>query len=159
MNELVVIGKIVSTFGVKGELKVISDFKYQDRAFKIGSKILLNNIEHTITSIRRHKQYILITLDNIYDINKVLDFIGYNIYYAKDNLNLASNEYLDSDLINALVIDEDKKIGTINEIMDNGIYKLVKVNKIIIPLVDNYVIRFDKDKKILYTKNTKDLII
>ena len=36
MNEMIFIGKSTSTFGIKGELKVRSDFKYLDKAYKIG---------------------------------------------------------------------------------------------------------------------------
>ena len=43
MNELIIIGKTVSTHGIKGELKVISDFEYTDKAYVIGNKILINN--------------------------------------------------------------------------------------------------------------------
>ena len=39
MNEMIYIGKTVSTFGIKGELKVISDFEKCDKAYKIGNKI------------------------------------------------------------------------------------------------------------------------
>ena len=55
MNEMVYIGKTVSTFGIKGELKVISDFEFCDKAYKINNKILINNIEHIISGVRYHK--------------------------------------------------------------------------------------------------------
>ena len=34
MNNKVYIGKIVSTHGIKGELRIISDFEYKDKALK-----------------------------------------------------------------------------------------------------------------------------
>ena len=49
MNEMIYIGKTVSTFGIKGELKVISDFEYCDRAYQVNKKILINNIEQRFT--------------------------------------------------------------------------------------------------------------
>ena len=59
MNEMIYIGKTVSTFGIKGELKVISDFEKCDKAYKIGNRVLINNIEHVISGIRYHKNNIL----------------------------------------------------------------------------------------------------
>ncbi len=79
MNELIIIGKTVSTHGIKGELKVISDFEYIDKAYVIGNKILINNIEHIISSVRYHKQYILLGIDNLTNINDILEYVGYNI--------------------------------------------------------------------------------
>ena len=37
------IGKIVNTFGIKGELKIVSNFEMANRAFKKGNKIIINN--------------------------------------------------------------------------------------------------------------------
>lgn len=160
MNEMIYIGKTVSTFGIKGELKVISDFKYCDKAYKVGNKVLINNIEHIISSIRYHKNYVLLKIDNLNNINDILKYVGFNIYIKRLDLNLSKDEFLYKDLINSEVIDEDDtKLGKIIEVV-NGINVLIKVKgtkEFYIPLIDNYVKRFDLDKKILYTKNAKEL--
>lgn len=160
MNEMIYIGKTVSTFGIKGELKVISDFEYCDKAYKVGNKVLINNIEHIISSIRYHKNYVLLKIDNLNNINDILKYVGYNIYIKRLDLNLSKDEFLYKDLINSEVIDEDDtKLGKVIEVV-NGINVLIKVKgtkEFYIPLIDNYVKRFDLDKKILYTKNAKEL--
>ena len=160
MNEMIYIGKTVSTFGIKGELKVISDFEYCDKAYKVGNKVLINNIEHIISSIRYHKNYVLIKIDNLNNINDILKYVGFNIYIKRLDLNLSKDEFLYKDLINSEVVDEDDtKLGKIIEVV-NGINVLIKVKgtkEFYIPLIDNYVKRFDLDKKILYTKNAKEL--
>ena len=160
MNEMIYIGKTVSTFGIKGELKVISDFEYCDKAYKVGNKVLINNIEHIISSIRYHKNYVLLKIDNLNNINDILKYVGFNIYIKRLDLNLSKDEFLYKDLINSEVVDEDDtKLGKIIEFV-NGINVLIKVKgtkEFYIPLIDNYVKRFDLDKKILYTKNAKEL--
>lgn len=160
MNEMIYIGKTISTFGIKGELKVISDFEYCDKAYKVGNKVLINNIEHIISSIRYHKNYVLLKIDNLNNINDILKYVGFNIYIKRLDLNLSKDEFLYKDLINSEVIDEDDtKLGKIIEVV-NGINVLIKVKgtkEFYIPLIDNYVKRFDLDKKILYTKNAKEL--
>ena len=160
MNEMIYIGKTVSTFGIKGELKVISDFEYCDKAYKVGNKVLINNIEHVISGIRYHKNYVLLKIDNLNNINNILKYVGFNIYIKRLDLNLSKDEFLYKDLINSEVIDEDDtKLGKIIEVV-NGINVLIKVKgtkEFYIPLIDNYVKKFDLDKKILYTKNAKEL--
>ena len=37
--ELVRIGKIVNTHGIKGELRILSDFEFKDKVFKKGIKV------------------------------------------------------------------------------------------------------------------------
>ena len=160
MNEMIYIGKTVSTFGIKGELKVISDFEYCDRAYQVNKKILINNIEHVISGIRYHKNYVLLKIDNLNNINDILKYVGFNIYIKRLDLNLSKDEFLYKDLINSEVVDEDDtKLGKIIEVV-NGINVLIKVKgtkEFYIPLINNYVKRFDLDKKILYTKNAKEL--
>ena len=50
MDEYVYIGKIVNTHGIKGELRLLSDFKYKDRVFLENRKIYIgeDKIEETI---------------------------------------------------------------------------------------------------------------
>ena len=161
MNEMIYIGKTVSTFGIKGELKVISDFEYCDRAYQIDKKILINNIEHVISGIRYHKNYVLLKIENLHNINDILKYVGFNIYIKRIDLGLKEDEYLYKDLINSEVIDDDNtKLGKVIEVL-NGNNVLIKVKgskEFLIPLIDNYISKFDLNKKILYTKNAKELI-
>ena len=161
MNEMIYIGKTVSTFGIKGELKVISDFEYCDRAYQVNKKILINNIEHIISGIRYHKNYVLLKIDNLNNINDILKYVGFNIYIKRIDLGLKGCEYLYKDLINSEVIDDDNtKLGKIIEVL-NGNNVLIKVKgskEFLIPLIDNYISKFDLNKKTLYTKNAKELI-
>mgnify|MGYP000557384191 FL=1 len=161
MNEMIYIGKTVSTFGIKGELKVISDFEYCDRAYQVNKKILINNIEHVISGIRYHKNYVLLKIDNLNNINDILKYVGFNIYIKRIDLGLKESEYLYKDLINSEVIDDDNtKLGKVIEVL-NGNNVLIKVKgskEFLIPLIDNYISKFDLNKKILYTKNAKELI-
>ncbi len=160
MNEMIYIGKTVSTFGIKGELKVISNFEKCDKAYKVGNKVLINNIEHTISGIRYHKNYILLEIDNLKNINDILKYVGFNIYIKRIDLNLSEDEFLYKDLIGSTVLDEGANIGKVISIED-GINLLIKVKldkEYYIPYVDEYIVKFDLDKKILYTKNAKNLI-
>lgn len=161
MNEMIFIGKSTSTFGIKGELKVRSDFNYLDKAYKIGNVILINNIEHKISGVRYHKNHVLLKIDNLENINDVLDYVGYNIYIKRSDLNLSSNEYLDSDLINSDVINDGINLGKVIDVI-RGVNTLIKVSgKVMfyIPYVDEYIINFDLENKKLYTKNCEDLIM
>lgn len=162
MNEMIYIGKTVSTFGIKGELKVISDFEKCDKAYKIGNKILINNIEHVISGIRYHKNYILLEIDDLKNINNILKYVGFNIYIKRMDLHLEENEFLYKDLINSDVIDNDgSNLGKIIEV-EQGVNLLIKVKgskEFYIPYVDEYIISFDLNNKELYTKNAKDLIL
>lgn len=163
MNELVIVGKVINFFGIKGELKILSDFDKVDLAYKVGMSIMIKEEWLTITSVRKHKNYILIRVNNINDINQITKYIGYNVYVKKIDLNLKDDEYLLDDLIGAKVMEDKMFMG---EIIDayiapgSSYVRVLKDNKeYLIPLVDAYIKKFDKYNKILYTNNAKNLII
>ena len=126
------------------------------------NKILINNIEHVISGIRYHKNYILLEIDDLKNINNILKYVGFNIYIKRMDLHLEENEFLYKDLISSDVIDNDgSNLGKIIEV-EQGVNLLIKVKgskEFYIPYVDEYIINFDLNNKKLYTKNAKDLIL
>ena len=59
----VLIGRMVNTHGLKGEVRILSSFKYKDRVFKVGMKIYIgkDKVCEEITSYRFHKIYDMVT--------------------------------------------------------------------------------------------------
>lgn len=100
MNNEHYIGKIVATFGIKGELKVYSESDFLDFRFRNGAKIILRNGKTTkeveVTSSRVHKQYTLITVNHLNDINLVLNYVGSSIYSLENPLWKKMNFMLNS---------------------------------------------------------------
>ena len=92
--ELIYVGKIVNTFGIKGELKIVSRFEMAKRVFVKGNHLIINKTNYEITNVRFHKNNYLVELNNIKDINKIEYLINEEVYFAKENLNLTANEYL-----------------------------------------------------------------
>lgn len=163
MNELVCIGKVINFFGIKGELKVLTNFDKKELVYKVGMPIKIKEEDLTITSIRVHKNYYLIRVNDINDINKITKYIGYNIYVKKEDIILEEDDYLLEELIGATVTEGNKNIGKVTEIYTSNYNNYVKVlyNKksFLIPIIKEYIIKFDRDKKILYTNNALSLII
>lgn len=163
MEELVIAGKVINFFGIKGELKVKSNFDKKERVFKIGNNILINNEPLKITSVRIHKNNYLIRVNDINDINLVTKYIGYNVYFKKSDLGLTDNEYILEELIGADVMDNNENIGKVIEIYTSSNMNYIKVkysNKTyLIPLIDEYIDHFDRDTKTIYTNNGKSLCL
>ena len=82
----VYIGKIVATHGIKGEVKIISDFPYKEKAFRIGSSLLIDQESLKIERYRQHQNYDMITFCNYHDINEVEKFIQKEVYKEKEEL-------------------------------------------------------------------------
>ena len=163
MEELVIVGKVINFFGIKGELKVKSDFDKRSRVFKIGNHILINNELLKITSVRIHKNNYLIRVNDINDINLVTKYIGFNVYFKKSDLGLTENEYILEELIGATVVDGNENIGKVLEIYTSSNMNYIKVeysNKTyLIPLIDEYIDHINRETKTIYTNNGKSLCL
>ena len=74
-QELIYIGEIIGTFGIKGELKVFSESDFIDYRFRKGALVKIvskkEKLEVEITSMRIYKNNVLITINNWNDINLV----------------------------------------------------------------------------------------
>lgn len=135
----VYIGKIVSTHGIKGEIKIKSCFQYKDKVFKVGNYLLIDDKEYVIKSYRVHKGFDMVTLNDYDDINQILFLMKKNVYYDYSSLNLSDSEVLDSDLIDYKVLTNDGKEGIIKEI-----FFASEKNKIMRVLLDKeYLIPFN----------------
>ena len=151
--EKIYIGKIVSTHGIKGELKILSDFDYKSKVFVVGNKLVIDDKEYTIKSYRVHKNFDMVCLNDYKDINEVLFLLKKDVYVYKDSLNFNDGEILDEDLITYKVLTNTGKVGIIKEI-----FKASETNKIIRVLFDKEVlIPYSFIKKI--DKSNKEVIV
>ena len=157
MNK-VYIGKIINTHGIKGEIKILSNFDKKEKVFIKGNKLIIDGKTYVIENYRKHQKYDLVKLKDYDNINFVLELVGKEVYVDRNDILLNKDEYLLVDLINAKVIDDDKTLGEITDIVYGVSCNYVKVDdKYLIPLVDEYVIKFDKIKNFLYTKKASQL--
>ena len=76
MNDYILIGKIVNTHGIKGEIRIISDFELKEKVFKPNTTIYIGQEkeEAKIVSYRQHKMFDMVLLENKNDIDEVLKY-------------------------------------------------------------------------------------
>jgi len=156
--ELVYVGKIVNTHGIKGELRILSDFELKNKIFNKGSKIFIDSNEYIIDSYRFHKIFDMITLTGYNNINDVLFLKGKKVYCRRDDLNLNENEYLISDLIGMDVYYNNELIGIIKEVSrdKNPLIKLS--NNKLIPYNDNFIDSVNLKQRQVVLKNCEGLL-
>ena len=151
--ELVRIGKIVNTHGIKGELRILSDFEFKDKVFKKGVKVYVGKKkkEFIINSYRFHKIFDMVTFEGFNNINDVEYLKGDFVYVNEEDLNLKENEILKSKLIGF--------VGKITEIFWAKANDVIRVNEnILIPYVDEFIEKLDKENKKIYVKNVRGLL-
>ena len=152
--EKVYVGKIVSTHGIKGEIRILNQFNFKDKVFKIGNKLIIDDKEYEIKSHRVHKGFDMVTLDDYHDINEVLFLMKKNVYFDKDELGLEDDEVLDEDLLEYKVISNDGRIGSIMEVFyASPTNKVIRVNfdkEFLVP--SSFFTKVDKKNKTIYVE-------
>ena len=164
MNDYVFVGKIINTFGIKGELKVLSDFEFKEKVFKKDFNVYIGNekIKEVVNTYRHHQEYELLTLMGYNNINDVLKYKGNDIYIKRSDLKLEDSEYLLSDLIDLDVYDEDKYIGKVIDYTETKEYYLIKVHldkDYYIPCISHFIKKVDLKNKRINTNKGSDLIL
>lgn len=155
------IGKIVNTHGIKGELRIISDFPYKDQVFKSNTKIYIGKKKELeiIEKYRFHKIFDMVVLKGHYDINEVLPYKGKDVYIDREETKIEG--MLEEDYIGLNVYSNNVLKGIIV-----GILKGVKQDNLIIennnkkyyvPKVDAFIKKIDLENKTIEIEEIEGL--
>lgn len=156
------VGKLVNTHGIKGEVRVLSNFRYKDKVFKKGFVFYIgkDKLKYEIESYRTHKNFDMFVFKDNHDINLIEHLKGSFVYIKKEDMILEENEFLSVDLIGFSVIINDKIIGKISDVLDTPANEvLVLDNNIMIPYVKDFIIKIDKAEKLVYVNDVKGLVV
>lgn len=114
--DYVLIGKIINTFGIRGELKVNSYTDFAKERFKKGSTVYVGekHLPFTVKGYREHKGFLLVSFKDHEDINLVEKYKNQLLYKAKEDIKpLKKGEYYFSDLIDLTVFVEAEEVGKV----------------------------------------------
>lgn len=155
------IGKLVNTHGIKGEVRILSNFRHIDKVFIKDMKFYVgkDKKEYIVETYRKHKNFHMVVFKDNYDINLIEHLKGSFVYINKEDLKLDKNTYLAVDLIGFNVIINDKLIGVISDVLDTPANEvLVLDNKVMIPYVKAFINKVDMDNKEVVVNDVKGLL-
>ncbi len=141
MEDMLQVGVITQTHGIRGEVKV---FPTTDDAarFKKLKKVTLDNgkerRELEIASVKFFKNLVILKFKGIDNINDVEKYKKAPLYVTReDAVPLGENEYFIADLIGLKVIsDEGEELGILDDVLQTGAN-------------DVYVVKCDNGEEIL----------
>lgn len=167
------IGKIINTFGIKGEVKV---FPYTDdiRRFDDLTEFYLSTNDdasdtefdgaqiYKKSSVKYSKGIALLGIIGIDTIEKAKIILHNNIYVNRKNaVKLNDGECYVQDLIGADAVLDEKIIGKVTSIMKTGANDVLEVNmndkEILIPLVNDFIIKLEPQENKVILKTIEGL--
>lgn len=160
------VGRIVNTHGIRGEVRILSTTDFEEKRFAVGNKLAAFKKDDkkptwvTIESMRRHKNFILLTFEGMYNINFVEPFKEGMLKITKDQMSddlLEENEYFFHDIIGCSVVSEEgETIGAVTDILQTGANDVWVVKgakkEHYIPYIEDIVkeINIDEKKIVIY---------
>ena len=155
INNLVYVGYVTGVFGIKGEIKCNFETNHLKDILIINNYLYINNDKYTISSIKNNNNHYIVGLKEIDDISKVDDLLRKKIYINRsDYTNI---DYFTFELFNLNIIDNEKKVGIIEEVLYNKNNLLIKTGNMLIPLVDKYVKEINVEKGFISVKDIEEL--
>ena len=125
MQDLLQVGAIIKTHGIKGEVKVYPLTDDVQRFKKLKEVILepeKDNIILEIESVKFQKNIVILKFKGFDSINDIEVHVKKGIFVTrKDAVPLDEDEYFVADLIGLdVVTDEDKEFGVVKDVLHTG---------------------------------------
>lgn len=153
MEDLLQVGIITSTHGVRGEVKVYPTTD-DPRRFRRLKEVVLDtgkekmNLE--IESVKFFKQFVILKFKGLDNINYIEKYRQKSLYVTRKNaVRLQRDEYFIADLIGLKVQDEDgKELGTVKDVIETGANDVYEVEmadgkSLLLPAIKQCILNVD----------------
>ncbi|MBS6195015.1 MAG: 16S rRNA processing protein RimM [Clostridiales bacterium] len=125
MEQLLQVGVISSTHGIRGEVKVFPTTDDANRFKKLKDVILDTGREQKplkIEGVKFFKQFVILKFKDIDNINDIEKYKGKSLYVTREQaVKLEKDEYFIADLIDMQVFLEDgTAFGVLTDVMQTG---------------------------------------
>ena len=160
-QEKVLIGKVGSPVGIKGEFRV-NLYSQDSGNLKEGKVLLLERAEKSVSGaiekVRYQKDKPVVRLTGIEDRNAAEDIRGMDVsIYAKDMEELPEGEHYVRDLIGCRVVDIAQggaEIGVLKDVIQNTAQSVLDVStpdgkQVLIPAVDAFLRSIDEEAGVI----------
>ena len=153
MEDLLQVGIIASTHGVRGEVKVYPTTD-DPRRFRRLKEVVLDtgkekmNLE--IEGVKFFKQFVILKFKGLDNINDIEKYRQKSLYVTRKNaVRLQRDEYFIADLIGLKVQDDDgKELGTVQEVIETGATDVYEVEmadgkSLLLPAIKQCILNVD----------------
>ena len=153
MEELLQVGVITSTHGVRGEVKVFPTTDDPER-FKTLKHVLLDTGREKksleIQGVKFFKQFVILKFKGLDNINDIEKYRQKSLYVTRKNaVRLQRDEYFIADLIGLKVQDEDgTELGTVKDVIETGANDVYEVEmadgrSLLLPAIKQCILNVD----------------
>lgn len=168
MEDILRVGVITTTHGIRGEVKVFPTTDDPKRFKKLKAVLLDTGKERRkmeIESCRFQKNLVILKFKGIDNINDVEQYKKCDLYVSRKNaVTLAPNENFIVDLIGLLVVLEDgTKFGTLVDVIQTGandvyVVKTEEGKEVLLPAISECILDVNLDTQTVTIHLMKGLV-
>lgn len=157
MENLLQVGVISSTHGIRGEVKIFPTTDDVNRFKKLKNVILDTGREQReleIQGVKFFKQFVILKFKGIDNINDIEKYKGKSLYVTREHaVKLDRDEYFIADLIDMQVLLEDGSVfGTLTDVMKTGandVYciQTEQYGEVLVPAIGECILQVDVEEK------------
>ncbi len=157
MEDLLQVGAITQTHGLKGEVKVFPTTDDVKRFKKLKEVILDTGKEKMvleIENVRFFKQFAILKFKGFDNINDIERYKGKSLYVTRENaVKLKKDEYFIADLIDVKVYDEqDTYMGILKDVIVTGANDVYEIaledgRTLLLPAIKQCVLDVDMEQR------------
>lgn len=157
MEDLLRVGVISSTHGIRGEVKVFPTTDDAKRFKKLKEVLVetdgvLSPLQ--IQQVKFFKNMVILKFKGLDDINLVEGYKGKNLLVTRQNaVSLEEDEYFIADLIGMQVIDEERQLtGILQDVMPTGANDVYRIGledgrELLLPAIHDCVLNVDMENR------------
>ena len=168
MEQMLQVGILSSTHGVRGEMKVFPTTDDAARFKKLKSVLLDTGSglkEMQIEGVKFFKQFVFVKFEGINDINDVEQYRRCPLMVSRKNaVPLEEDEYYVADLIGLSIVDDSGvTIGTLLNVIETGANDVYEVltedgGHILLPAIKDCILDVDTEEGIILVHLLKGLV-
>ena len=145
-------GKIINTFGIRGEVKLepwcdSADFLRRIKTLYIDGK------PRKVLSAKVHKGMLLVLFEGVEDVNTAMTLKNKIVYFDRADVRLPKGRFFFADILGASVVDEaGNEVGKLTEILTlpaQNAYVVQGETEHIIPAVPEFILETDLENRVV----------
>ena len=156
MEDLLQVGVITGTHGLKGEVKVFPTTDDKERFLDL-EEVLLDTgdelLELKVEYCKFFKKFVFVKFEGLDEINEVEKYKRCPLLVTRDNaVELEEDEYFIADLIGlAVVTDAGEALGTVKDVMETGandvyIVEMKDGRELLLPAIGDCILDVNLDE-------------
>ena len=168
MEDLLKVGVITTTHGVRGEVKVYPTTDEPERFLELDYVLLdtgreLRKLE--IKNVKFFKNLVILKFKGVDNINDIEKYKGRDLWIPREEgQELEEDEYYIADLLGMSVVLEDgQEFGTLKDVMETGandvyIIDSAEHGEVLLPAIKECILDVDLEKNVMTKHLMKGLI-